>query len=159
MRTIILSLMLIVAPLVVVADEPSMPEFRAPPQKYTHQHEISRVGSPSPDTVVDELLIGDVTEKELKYYFYLIGTNGHICGGSGIAIAENGSYYYTEKTFTTKFESKDGKLNSWKEPVECRLRIQFDSNHASLHDEGNYCQRSHCGTRAGIGNVRFSRAK
>ncbi len=108
MRTKILALLLIAVPLVAVADEPSMSEFRTPPQKYAYQHEITLVGSPSPDPVVDELLIGDVTDKELKFYFYLIGTNGHICGGSGIAIAQNGSYYYTENTFTKSTNSRMG---------------------------------------------------
>lgn len=136
---------------VVVADEPTMPNFRSPPQKYEYQHEITRVGSASPDTVIDELQIGDVTAKELKFYFYLIGTNGHICGGSGTATFRAGSYYYSVPSVKEVYEQ--GKLR--KEPVECRLRIRFDSTQASLHDEGGNCKQTLCGMRAYIGDVHF----
>lgn len=152
MRWIMFVSMLLV--IVAAADEPTMPDFRSPPQKYEYQHEITRVGSSSPDTVIDELHIGDVTEKELRFYFYLTGTNGHICGGSGIAAFRDGSYYYSTPSVKEVYEQ--GKLR--KDQVECRLRIRFDSTQASLQDEGGNCKQTLCGMRAYIGDVNFKRA-
>lgn len=139
--------------MVVSADEPVMPQFKAPPQKYEYRHEISRVGSPLPDTVVDELLIGDVTDKELKFYFYLIGNNGHICGGSGVATYRDGFYYYAAPSVREVYEQ--GKIKRKK--VECRLRIQLDSKQVSLKDEDGNCKQMFCGKRAHIGDTYFRR--
>lgn len=139
---------------VAFADEPTMPDFVSPPQRYEYQHQVTRVGSESPDIVVDELLIGDVTDNQLKFYFYIIGANGHICGGSGTATLRNGAYYYNTPSVKEIYEK--GKLR--KEPVECRLRITFDSTSASLLDEGGNCKQTHCGLRAYIGDVRLKRA-
>ena len=137
------------------ADEPVMPDFVTPPQKYEYQHEIARAGDSLPDTVVDELYIGDVTAKELKFYFYLIGTNGHICGGSGIATFRDDSYYYDLPSVKEVYEQ--GKLR--KERTECRLRVRFDSTKASLQDEDGNCKQSLCGMRGYIGDVKFQRVR
>jgi hypothetical protein len=140
------------------AEEPVMSHFTQSTRiDYIREHQVTYVGIPTPVAMADELVIGDVNNDQLTFYLYITGPNGHICGASGIANAREGAYYFTKSLSIEVFESHS-KVTRRKN-VECRLRIWFNKEHANVLDEQGYCKPILCGTRAGIGNSRFTRKK
>jgi len=122
------------------ADEAEMPKFSKKPIKFISKHEIGTKHNDAGD-VLDELLIGDVTNNNLKFWFEFIRTNYHICSMSGTAKATD--------------------INVFEYSIDdCRLRITIAPNQAIIEDVGGYCSHSEtrqgegfCGSRAYIGKT------
>jgi hypothetical protein len=86
-----------------------------------------------------ELLIGDRTTKELTYWFHLTGANNHVCNMTGTAIAWDKEHY--------RFSNGS-----------CVLDLIILGRAVVLSDQGNECQKVHCGSRAYIdGTVLFQK--
>lgn len=136
-----------------IADGPALPEFKTPPIEFVNRHEAYSVASPLPEIVEDRLLIGDITSQQVTFFFFLTGSNLHICSGSGTATKKGNVYYYIAPSTRLAFEQ--GKLVQ--KPAECRLRIEFDSKKAALDDEGGNCKEDFCGMRATIDHSTFSK--
>ena len=120
-----------------------MPTFSSTPIKYINQTSIGgAVGHPNQIAkVTDELVIGDKTNKNLKFWFYIYGANFHICSASGVAES-------LEKN-TYKYQVSESS---------CQLKLTFKSNHATLEDIGGNCRELFCGSRGIIGKITFHKA-
>jgi hypothetical protein len=127
---------------ITFAEEAAVPTFKTSPQKYTTHNVIGGVvGKPSgAAAVVDELLIGDKTKKKLTFWFYIHGSNFHICSMSGDAEAINPNTY----------QYREGN---------CDLRISYLPGKVEIEDIGGNCKLAgHCGFRAHIGKMEFRKS-
>ena len=113
------------------ADEIAVPEFSGGADKYTDKHG-------------GEILIGERTEKQLKFWFRTIGGNYHQCHMSGIAKSRDNETY---------------KYGQYEQEVRCALSIIVLENSVVLIDNSNQCKKISCGQRAGINGAVFHRAK
>ncbi|HCU85476.1 hypothetical protein [Methylophilus sp. UBA6697] len=123
-----------------VGEEAEMPAFSSPPIKYINQTSIGgAVGHPNEIAqVTDDLVIGDKTNQNLKFWFYIYGANFHICSASGVAEKlEKNTYQYQVSD------------------TSCQLKLTFKSNHATLEDIGGNCRDLFCGSRGNIGKTAF----
>lgn len=152
----ILSFMLLLG-LVSLAngDGPALPEFKTPPIEFANKHDAYSVADPAPVSVEDRLLIGDITPKQITFFFFITGSNLHICSGSGVAKRIDGTSYYYREISGSQPVFEQGKVVQ--KPTECQLRIDFDSTNAVLDDEGGSCHEVFCGMRASIDNAKFSK--
>lgn len=127
----------------VFADELGFPEFKAQPHKYLNKHEncvLSGSNEPGKEwtcgLTADELVVGDVSKRELTYWLWVIGTNGHQCNMTGQAqLVSAGKYEYRED--------------------DCRLSLRVSDSHITVHDIGSACTIKHCASRASIGEIEF----
>ncbi len=117
------------------ADEIPMPEFSGEVIKYT-------------DPYGGELILGERTSKELKFWFRIIGGNHHQCHMTGVATSrDNETYKYS------RVEQRNEKN------IFCSLSVIVLDSSVVLIDESNQCKAISCGQRAGINGGVFHRAK
>jgi len=125
------------------ADEISVPKFKGESKKYLNPHENCALsGSHDPgkewecSSVADELIVGDITETELTFWLWVIGTNNHQCFMAGTA----------QKRQAGGFEYTEG---------DCKLLLSPSSSSIKIEDIEGKCRSRSCGSRAGIGNLEF----
>ncbi|OEG74040.1 hypothetical protein BEL05_20400 [Shewanella colwelliana] len=117
------------------ADEIPIPEFSGKTIKYT-------------DSNGGELILGERTQKELKFWFRTMGGNYHQCHMTGVATSrDNETYRYS------LVESGNEKN------VFCSLSLIVIDKSVVLIDESNHCKVISCGQRAAINGAVFHRAK
>lgn len=117
------------------ADEIPIPEFLGEPIKYT-------------DSDGGELILGERTPKELKFWFRTMGGNHHQCHMTGVAKSrDNETYRYS------LVEQRNEKN------VFCSLSLILIEKSVVLIDESNHCKVISCGQRAAINGAVFHRAK
>lgn len=154
------------------ADDAAMPNFSSKPKKYANRHEIG-FADQSSAFVDDELVIGDVTREQLKFWFWIIGANGHQCSASGTAQKAEIGYVYTEETMQEILDEKcfaramkasemgksyeeSGLKGCYVEAsATCSLLIVLGPDTVMLKDQGGFCQRRYCGSRAFIDETTF----
>ncbi|GGB57276.1 hypothetical protein K8B83_20105 [Shewanella inventionis] len=117
------------------ADVISIPIFSGESTKYT-------------DPYGGELILGERTPEQLKFWFRTIGGNYHQCHMTGIATSRNNETY---------IYSRVEQINE--KNVFCSLSVIVLDNSVVLIDEGNHCKAINCGQRAGINGAVFHRAK
>jgi hypothetical protein len=139
MKYIVIIAVLFLSSGVAFGDEAAIPSFSKKPMKFKVEHKVS-----NSEKAVDELLLGDITESNLTFWFLFIRTNYHICSMSGSAksIAKN-TYQYSVG--------------------DCNLRITIESGQATVDDVGGKCSHSDqdnnitsCGSRGYIGKTILS---
>ena len=117
------------------ADEIPIPEFSGKTIKYT-------------DSNGGELILGERTQKELKFWFQTMGGNYHQCHMTGVATSrDNETYRYS------LVEQRNEKN------VFCSLSLIVIDKSVVLIDESNHCKVISCGQRAAINGAVFHRAK
>lgn len=135
------------------ADEAGFPDFEEPPERYENNHEVGWSWQ-DPTLETDQLFIGDVSNNGLKFWFWIIGTNGHQCSASGSAkkIDNVYEYKYAEEISDVK-QIKSTKLLKAR---KCTLHIKLNNDEATLEDKGG-CYNAFCGARANIGITKFQK--
>lgn len=113
------------------ADEISIPEFSGVATKYTDQYG-------------GEILIGERTPEQLKFWFRTVGGNHHQCHMSGVAKSRDNETY---------------KYGQYEQEVQCNLSIIVLEQSVVLIDNSSQCKKISCGQRAGISGAVFHRAK
>lgn len=113
------------------ADEIPIPEFSGQAIKYT-------------DPYGGEILIGERTSEQLKFWFRTIGGNFHQCHMSGVAESRDNETY---------------KYGQYEQDIHCILSIIVLGNSVVLIDNSGKCKRISCGQRAAINGAVFHRAK
>ena len=122
------------------ADEMDIPDFEGKSKKYLNKHEVGYIIPNSENEYqaemsADELIVGDITDKDLKYWLFVIGINGHQCNMAGSA----------KKISEGIFEFKD---------KDCKLTFTILEKSIKIDDKYT-CTRDYCGKRAGIGKIEF----
>jgi hypothetical protein len=113
------------------ADEIPIPEFSGVATKYTN-------------TYGGEILIGERTSEQLKFWFRTVGGNYHQCHMSGVATSrDNETYAYGQ----------------YEQDIHCSLSIIVLGNSVVLIDDYGKCKQISCGQRAGINGAVFHRAE
>jgi hypothetical protein len=122
------------------ADDLGFPEFREKPRKYLNAHQGCILGSEGKEWVcsptADELVVGDVSNRELTYWMWVIGLNGHQCNMTGQAL----------RIRSGKYEYREGK---------CKLLLELAGDSMKVEDAGGNCTLRYCGSRASIGSIDF----
>ena len=117
------------------ADEAEIPIFDSVPIKYTQKNWIrNSVGEKI--WIENEMQVGDFTDKKMKFYVYITGSNYHQCSASGEA----------EKLSKTTYRFKEDA---------CNLLIKFTRDYITLSDKGNTCKVSYCGNNAYFDKAEF----
>ncbi len=105
MRPHLLLLCLFIPSLASHAEEAEKPTFSKPPALFIHKHQTRDAGG-TVNAVQDELLIGDRSNRELKFWFYLVGANLHICSMSSHARAVDPNQYVAAgESFTSPVQT------------------------------------------------------
>lgn len=154
------------------AEDAEMPNFSNKPTEYINRH-VVEFADRSSSSLDDELLIGDVTNAQLKFRFWIVGANGHQCSASGIAKKRGRHYVYRTKVERNSYDSKclDKELEknaadksntenpylkcSILIPATCVLQIELKAKKVILDDKGGICSEIYCGSRASIGKTLF----
>ncbi len=117
------------------ADEVPIPEFLGETVKYK-------------DPYRGELVLGERTPKELKFWFRTMGGGYHQCHMAGAATSkDNETYRYA------RVEQRNEKN------LFCSLSVIVLDNSVVLIDENNQCKAISCGQRASINGAVFHRVK
>jgi hypothetical protein len=117
------------------ADEIPIPEFSGEAIKFT-------------DSDGGELILGERTPKELKFWFRTMGGNYHQCHMTGVATSRNNETYRYSRV-----EKRNDKN------IFCSLSLIVIEKSVVLIDESNHCKVISCGQRAAINGAVFHRAK
>lgn len=117
------------------ADEIPIPEFSGEAIKFT-------------DSDGGELILGERTPKELKFWFRTMGGNYHQCHMTGVATSRNNETYRYSRV-----EQRNDKN------IFCSLSLIVIEKSVVLIDESNHCKVISCGQRAAINGAVFHRAK
>ena len=115
-------------------DGPPMPNFTGNTQEYIHKHKITNLwDNGRTSEAEDKLIIGDITEKDLKFSLLTFSTNSHTCGVSGHALFDGTAFLYS-----------DGY---------CKLTLTLNGNTVNISNTGN-CS-GHCGSMGKITNSTY----
>ncbi len=137
-----------------VSDLVEMPMYSSPPTKFIRS--TTTTGASGSAEVKDELVIGDRTAKDMKFWFLLYGGNFHMCSASGVAQAlSKDIYQYEENSTCHRLITNSGRYEFKEEQCQCRLKFSFDENHVTLEDVDGNCKEAFCGQRASIGKTIF----
>lgn len=117
------------------ADEIPIPEFSGEAIKFT-------------DSDGGELILGERTPKELKFWFRTMGGNYHQCRMTGVATSRNNETYRYSRV-----EQRNDKN------IFCSLSLIVIEKSVVLIDESNHCKVISCGQRAAINGAVFYRAE
>jgi hypothetical protein len=115
----------------VCADEIPVPEFSGEKIKYT-------------DPYGGELIIGERTPEQLKFWFRIIGGKFHQCHMTGVAASRDNETY---------------KYSQYDRDIQCILSIIVLNDSVVLIDNSDQCKRISCGQRAGINGAVFHRPR
>ena len=96
------------------------------------------------DSYGGELIIGERTPEQLKFWFRTIGGNNHQCHMVGIAESRDNETY---------------KYGHFEQNVHCSLSVIVLDNSVVLIDDSGQCEKVSCGQRASINGAVFHRTK